>query len=84
MGPIATQDRYKLWSQLPLVQQLNCIYDSLAKTAVQESIHCFDHRTRKQVLPCKSADVFVWGSKETSDVARDVRFALGNYDAEAF
>ena len=78
------QDRYKLWSQLPLVQQLNCICDSLAKTAVQESLHCFDHRTRKQVLPCESAAVFVGGSKQTSDVARDVRFALGYSDAEAF
>ena len=78
------QDRYKLWSQLPLVQQLNCICDSLAKTAVQESLHCFDHRTRTQVLPCESAAVFVGGSKQTSDVARDVRFALGYSDAEAF
>ena len=78
------QDRYKLWSQLPLVQQLNCICDSLAKTAVQESLHCFDHRTRTQVLPCESAAVFVGGLKQTSDVARDVRFALGYSDAEAF
>ena len=28
------QDRYQLWSQLPLEQQLNCICDSLAKAAV--------------------------------------------------
>ena len=32
------QDRYKLWDQLTLEQQLNCYCDTLAKDAVTRSL----------------------------------------------
>ena len=77
------QDRYKFWHQLTIEQQLNCHCDSTAKAAVQHSLHCLDPWSKKQVLPCESAAVFVRGIKQTTDVARDVRFTLGLHDARA-
>ena len=76
------QDRYKFWHQLTIEQQLNCHCGYTAKAAVQLSLHCLDPRAKKQVLPCKSAVVFVRGVKQTTNVSTDVRFTLGMHDAK--
>ena len=78
------QDRYKLWQQLPLKQQLNCICDLLVKSAVQYSPHCLEPWLRKQTLPCRNSVIFIASLKQTTDVAKDVRFTLGYKDADTF
>ena len=78
------QDRYKLWHQLTLVQQLNCLCDTLAKRAVADSLDPSSRTIGKQVLPRESASIFVGGVKQTTDVARAVRFTIGHSDAEKF
>ena len=78
------QDDFKLWHQLTLEQQLNCECDILAKQAVESSLSPRSPRYSHQRLPRESAAVFVHGIKQTSDVAKDVRFALGQVEAERF
>ncbi len=77
------QDRYKLWHQLTIEQQLNCYCDTLAKDAVTRSLLTNTIPTQQR-LPKESVAVYVRGLKQTSDVAKDVRFALGKADAEKF
>ena len=78
------QDRYKLWWQLPLEQQLNCICDDLAKAAVRSSLGSTARTAPQLRLPRESAAVFIAGIKQTSDVAHDVRFQLSLVEAERF
>ena len=69
-------DRYLLWHQLTLEQQLNCVCDGLAKTAVARCIRLgFQHR-QAQLLPHEDAAVIVGGKKATSDFAKPIRFDL--------
>ena len=53
------QDRYKLWCQLLLKQQLNCLCDTLAKNAVQLSMSPTAPRNMDPRLPHKHATVFI-------------------------
>ncbi len=78
------QDRYKLWNQLTLTQQLNCHCDTLAKRAVRDTLKPIFSVPHQPVLPKESAAVFINNIKQTSDVAKEVRFALGHVDAEKF
>ena len=78
------QDRYKLWFQLSLVQQLNCLCDSLAKSAVAWSIEPGSPDNRNPHLPRESAAIYIRSVNQTSNVANDLRFALGLVDAERF
>ena len=80
----AHQDDIKLWHQLTLLQQLNCICDTLAKAAVTRSLTPTARRIPEQVLPTESAAVFVGGIKQTTNLAKNVRLVLGRVDAEAF
>ena len=80
----AHQDDIKLWHQLTLLQQLNCICNTLAKAAVTRSLTTTVSHIPEKVLPTESAAVFVGGIKKTSNVAKNVRLALGRVDAESF
>ena len=78
------QDCYKMWWQLLIEQQLNCICNELEKAAVCQSID-FNVRAAPQLrLPRESAAVFISGMKQTTDVAQDVRFELSRVAAERF
>ena len=68
----AHQDDYKLWHQLTLLQQLNCICDTLAKSAVTHSLSPTASRRHMQVLPTDSVVVFVGDVKQTSNIAPTV------------
>ena len=77
-------DRLLLWHQLTLVQQLNCICDNLAKTAVHRSL-CMDrHRDDDYLLPRENAALFVDGIKQTSNPGRSIRYATGKAEAKVF
>ncbi len=78
------QDRYKTWEQLTLEQQLNCVCDALAKSAVSRSLRQNRPSTYLHLLPRERAAVFVAGIKQTADVAHDVRYELGKVEAERF
>lgn len=78
------QDRHKLWWQLTLEEQLNCVCDELAKAAVTASMTSPLPRAGKQLLPLEKAAVFVSGNKLTTDVSKEVRFCLGESDARKF
>ena len=78
------QDRYKLWRQLTLTQQLDCMCDTLTKRAIVDSLESQARRIDKQSLPCESACIFVGGIKQTTGVSKYVRFVLGHIDVENF
>ncbi|KAL7535345.1 hypothetical protein ACHAXR_006437 [Thalassiosira sp. AJA248-18] len=78
------QDDLKLWNQLTIEQQLNCMVDTLAKQAVHSSLSPSSPRTFKLTLPHERAAVYVDGKKQTTDVATDVRLQLGMVDAQQF
>ena len=78
------QDRYKLWRQLTLTQQLDCMCDTLTKRAIVDSLESQARRIDKQSLPCESKFIFVGGIKQTTDVSKDIGFFLGHVDAEKF
>ena len=72
------QDRYKLWHQISLVQQLNYLCDTLAKRAVANSLDPSSRTIRKQVLPRESASISLGGIKQMTDVEKAVRFTIGH------
>jgi hypothetical protein len=78
------QDRHKLWWQLTLEEQLNCVCDGLAKAAVSRSMEDPLPRNINQLLPLEKAAVFVNGNKLTTDVSKEARFCLGESDARQF
>ena len=79
------QDRYKLWFQLSLPEQLNVICDGLAKEAVERrQMPQTPIRTGPQLLPLEKIAVYVDGVKLTSDVSKDIRFSLGKVEARKF
>jgi hypothetical protein len=81
----AHQDDHTPWKDLPLVQQLNCKCDDLAKQAVHMSTLSSHQRTGlDQLLPREQAAVIVDGMKQTTDVGQAIRFSLGKTEARKF
>ena len=80
----AHQDRHKLWWQMTLEEQLNYACDILAKSAVSRSMVVALPSRGLQLLPLESAAVFVQDNKLTTDVSKEVRFALGEREARDF
>ena len=77
-------DRHKHWNQLSITLQLNCYCDTLAKRAVRGTLNPRAPPSKKQVLLMESVAVLIGEIKQTSDVAREARFALGIMDARQF
>jgi len=81
----AHQDEHFTWDELTLFQQLNVHCDLLAKQAIQDAIsNPIQQVTEHQLLPREQAAIFVSGQKQTSDLAKSLRFALGLIDAKKF
>ena len=78
------QDRHKLWWQLSLVEQLNCVYDGLAKAAVRRSLMGATPRKDRYLLPLEHAAVYVGNDKSTTDVSAEVRYYLGVAETRVF
>ena len=76
-------DRYKLWRQLTLEQQLNCICDNLAKSAVHRSIRV-GFRVESYLLPLEDIAIVVNGEKMTSNFDEEIRFDLSRRHARQF
>ena len=75
---------HKHWNQLITKQQLNCYCGTLSKRAVRSTLNNDSPPFGKQVPPKESVEVFIGGVKQTSDVAKGARYALGLIDAKKF
>jgi len=67
-------DKFLLWHQLSLVQQLNCVCDTSAKGAVTKAITTGYLSTPTQLLPQEDVAIVIWGNKITNDISRPIRF----------
>ena len=71
------QDRLKSWSQLTLLEKLNCKCDTLAKTAVYFGAANSARATlQRQLLPHEPASVFHKGKKLSNDCDDEIRFQV--------
>ena len=66
------QDRHKLWWQLSLIEQLNCVCDRLAKAAVLLSMMDAIPRRDKYLLPLEHDAVYISNKKSTTYVSTEV------------
>jgi hypothetical protein len=71
------QDWLKSWSQLTLLEKLNCKCDTLAKTAVYLGAANSARAThQRQSLPHEPASVFHKGKKLSNDCGDEIRFQV--------
>ncbi len=73
----AHQDRKKLWWQLTLEEQLNCVCDSLAKVTIIRGMTRRMGRMTIHLLPCEKAAIIVNRYKLTTEMAKEVCYCLG-------
>jgi hypothetical protein len=67
-------DKYLEWEQLSLIQQLNCVCDTLAKRAITTATLQGYHSRHSQFLPKEDVALVIWGSKVTGDISSPLRF----------
>ncbi len=67
-------NKYLLWHQLTLPQQLNCVCTKLAKQAVTLAMLEGSYNRPTQLLPKEDVAVVIWGNKITNDISHTIRF----------
>jgi hypothetical protein len=67
-------DRYLNWKQLSLIQQLNCVCNTLAKRAITAATCQGYHSRQSQFLPKEDVALVIWGNKVTGDISSPLRF----------
>jgi hypothetical protein len=67
-------DQYLPWNKLNLMQQFNCICNTLAKKALTDAIISGYHDRPTQLLPCKDVALVIWGNKVTGDISPSLHF----------
>jgi hypothetical protein len=67
-------DKYLLWHQWSLIQQLNCVCDTLAKQLVNLAMMQGYHDRPTDLLPKEDVAVIIWGNKITNDISYPIRF----------
>ena len=67
-------DKYLLWHQLSLIQQLNCVCDTTTKAAVHRAVTTRCTSIPTQILPREDISIVIWGNKITNNVSQPVRF----------
>jgi hypothetical protein len=77
-------DKYLSWTQLSLMQQLNCVCNTLAKRVVMTTLIKGYHDRLTQLLPCKDVTLIVWGSKITGDISGPLRFHTSKTTARTY
>jgi hypothetical protein len=79
------QDRRKTWTQMSLLERLNCRCDKLAKTAIHLGIqNPPDVSPERQKLPLETASVFYNGRKLSGECGNEIRFQAGRVAARRF
>jgi hypothetical protein len=67
-------DQFLPWSQLSLMQQLNCICNTLAKNVLLLAIISGYHDRPIQILPRDDIALVIWRNKVTGDISTLLRF----------
>jgi hypothetical protein len=67
-------DKYLKWEQLSLVQQLNCVCNTLAKRAITTATLQGYHGRQSQFLPKEDVALVIWGNKVTGNISSPLRF----------
>jgi hypothetical protein len=67
-------DQYLSWNKLNLMQQLNCVCDTLAKKVLTTAIISGYHDRPTQLLPCEDVALVIWRNKVTGDRSPPLRF----------
>jgi hypothetical protein len=67
-------DRLLKWEQLTLVQQLNCVCNTMAKRSITLAISHGYHGRQSQFLPKEDVALVIWGNKVTSNISTLLRF----------
>jgi hypothetical protein len=67
-------DRLLKWEQLMLVQQLNCVCDTMAKRSITLAINHGYHGRQSQFLPKEDVALVIWGDKVTGNILPPLRF----------
>jgi hypothetical protein len=62
------------WEQLTLPQQLNCVWDTLAKCSVATAINHGYHDQPTQLLPKEDMALIIWGIKITGNISLHLCF----------
>ncbi len=67
-------DRYLEWDQLTLIQQLNCVCDTLAKQTIATALLHGYHSRQSQLLSKEDVALIIWGNKVAGDILSPLRF----------
>jgi hypothetical protein len=67
-------NKFLSWSQLSLMQQLNCVCDTLAKKAILTAIISGYHDRPTQILLSEDVALVIWGNKGTGNISTPLRF----------
>ena len=67
-------DQYLAWDNLSLMQQLNCVCDTLAKRALMAAIISGYNDRPTQLLPREDVALVIWGNKVTGNISTPLRF----------
>jgi hypothetical protein len=70
-------DQYLPWAKLSLMQQLNCVCDTLAKRALTQAIIAGYHDRQVQLLPKEDVSLSIWGDKVTGNISTPLQFHAG-------
>ena len=57
-----------------MLQQLNCVCDTLAKRAITTALLHGYHSRQSQLLPKEDVALIIWGNKVTGDISSPLRF----------
>ncbi len=57
-----------------LVQQLNCVCNTMAKRLITLAIHHSYHGRQSQFLPKEDVALVIWGDKDTGNISTPLRF----------
>jgi hypothetical protein len=77
-------DRYLLWHQSSPPQQLNFVWDTLAKHAVTLAMTEGSLNRPTQLLPKEDVAVVIWGNKITDDISHTIRFQASKEEARKY
>jgi hypothetical protein len=77
-------DQYLAWNNLSLMQQLNCICDTLAKRALTAAIISGYNDGPTQLLPQEDVALVIWGNKVTGNISTLLRFQASKELARSY
>jgi hypothetical protein len=67
-------NRFFQWEQLTLMQQLNCVCNTLAKKSITTALNHGYHKKQTSLLPKEDVALFIWGNKLTGNILPPLRF----------